>query len=117
MQPNTEHALATFTTTECTADARTKESGNFICMYCFIARLLHKNIVLHMTNNKQQVINNENEIIARFLEFHVSNINFAWPLKTCGSHQCKFHPIFSHKNVYINLPFFQQQPPIEHSPI
>ena len=59
----------------------------------------------------------KNEIIARFLEFHAGGINFAWPLQMRGSHQYKFHPIFAHKNVYINLPFSSNNPPMQHSPI
>ena len=45
-----------------------------VVVYTVLATLLHKNIVLHVTNNKKHVIN-KNEIIARFLEFHVGGDN------------------------------------------
>lgn len=43
-----------------------------VVVYTVLATLLHKNIVLHVTNNKKHVIN---KIIARFLEFHVGGDN------------------------------------------
>ena len=46
-----------------------------VAVYTVLATLLHKNIVLHVTNNKKHVINKKNEIIARFLEFHVGGDN------------------------------------------
>ena len=51
--------------------------------YIYSIRLLYKNIVLHMTNNKNMWIM-KNEYSYSFLKFHAGSddkllINFAWP--------------------------------------